>query len=254
MPHYKITPKSGGEIYANIWDNAEDVKYSDCAIDFHAKSIAPALLALIEAKLGPCRFPSVLQNINNTAYAIAKEQVVEEMRKVSIPEGIKTILDNDGLKKKEQISLLKGVSITAEQLGAIFLYGEEKGFLFSNFRVESEPKQINPKDVPSFIRLLDDGKVDYTGKTPLTEGQLRSIVNQSNFIVARFLVKDSVWHCFVQDRNGIMGNEKGKMGSIPHLHYFSSGFGLDLADVKTAILNGSYPHTSAHIPLVDYKP
>lgn len=253
MPHYKITPKTGGEIYANIWDNAESVKYSDCAIDFLAKSIAPALLALIEAKLGPCRFPSVLQNIDNTAYSIAKEQI-ERLRYTSIPVGVKSILDNDSLKKKEQISLLKGVAVTAEQLGAIFLYGEDKGFLFSNFRVDGEPKQFDPKDVPSFIRLLDDGTVDYTGNTSLSEGQLRSIVNQSNFIVARFLVKDSVWHCFVQDRHGVMGNEKGKMGAIPHLHYFSSAFGLDLADVKKAILNGSYPQTPVHIPLVDYKP
>lgn len=253
MPHYKITPKTGGEIYANIWDNAESVKYSDCAIDFHAKSIAPALLALIEAKLGPCRFPSVLQNIDNTAYSIAKEQI-ERLRDTSIPVGVKSILDNDSLKKKEQISLLKGVAVTAEQLGAIFLYGEDKGFLFSNFRVDGEPKQFDPKDVPSFIRLLDDGTVDYTGNTSLSEGQLRSIVNQSNFIVARFLVKDSVWHCFVQDRHGVMGNEKGKMGAIHHLHYFSSAFGLDLADVKKAILNGSYPQTPVHIPLVDYKP
>ena len=229
------------------------MKYSDCAIDFHAKSIAPALLALIEAKLGPCRFPSVLQNIDNTAYSIAKEQI-ERLRDTSIPVGVKSILDNDSLKKKEQISLLKGVAVTAEQLGAIFLYGEDKGFLFSNFRVDGEPKQFDPKDVPSFIRLLDDGTVDYTGNTSLSEGQLRSIVNQSNFIVARFLVKDSVWHCFVQDRHGVMGNEKGKMGAIHHLHYFSSAFGLDLADVKKAILNGSYPQTPVHIPLVDYKP
>ena len=229
------------------------MKYSDCAIDFHAKSIAPALLALIGAKLGPCRFPSVLQNIDNTAYSIAKEQI-ERLRDTSIPVGVKSILDNDSLKKKEQISLLKGVAVTAEQLGAIFLYGEDKGFLFSNFRVDGEPKQFDPKDVPSFIRLLDDGTVDYTGNTSLSEGQLRSIVNQSNFIVARFLVKDSVWHCFVQDRHGVMGNEKGKMGAIHHLHYFSSAFGLDLADVKKAILNGSYPQTPVHIPLVDYKP
>ena len=249
MPHYKVKPQSGKEIYANIWDNAEDVIYSECFIAFHAKSIEPIILAMIEAKLGPCNFPSVLRNIRNTALSIAEEEI-EKLRHISIPDSIKTILEDDNLKKKEQIALLKGVSITAEQLGALFLYGEEKGFKFSNYRVEGEPKQFDPKDVPSFIRLLDDGSVDYTGTTPLTEGQLRSIVTQSNFIVARFLVKDSVWHCFVQDRHGIMGNEKGKMGSIPHLHYFSSAFGLDLEDVKNSIKKGSYPQTPVHIPLV----
>lgn len=236
----------------NICDNAEKVKFSKFAIDFYVKSVEPALLAVIEARLGPCRYPSVLQNIQKNAFSMA-EELIEKLHHLNIPEGIKAILDGDNLKKKEQVSLLKGVSVTAEQLGAIFLYGEKKGFLFSNYRVEGEPKQFNPQDIPSFIRLLDDGGVDYTGKTPLTEGQLRSIVNQSNFIVARFLIKDSVWHCFVQDRHGIMGNEKGKMGSIPHLHYFSSAFGLDLDDVKKAILNGFYPQTSVHIPLLEYR-
>lgn len=251
MKQYKITPNTGGHIFANIEDNIENVEYSKYAIEFHATSIAPVLLEMIELKLGPCKFPSVLKNVKETAYSIAEEQL-KSIRKEVVPEPIKEILGNDGLRKKEQISLLKGVHITAEQLGAIFLYAEDQGYLFSNIRYEGEPKAFDPKDVPSFIHLTDDGGVEHTGETILTDGQLKNIVEQSNFIVARFLTRGSVWHCLVQDKRGIMGRESGKMGSTPHLHYFSSAFGLTLEDAITSIKNGSYPHTPIHIPLLNY--
>lgn len=252
MAQYIITPKTGERIFANIEDEVTDVGYRQYSIDFHAKSIAHVILEMIEMELGPCWYPSVLQNVVNTAYSIAEEQI-ESLRVLDIPGQIKTILTDDTLKKKDQISLLKGVEITAEQLGAIFLYAEEYGYLYTSIRKEIEPKQFDLKDVPSFIYLTEAGGVDYSGETMLSDGQLKSVIDQSNFIVARFLTRGSNWHCFVQDRRGITGMESGRVGSVPHLHYCSSAFGLALNDVKRAVRNGSYPHTPVHIPLKQYR-
>lgn len=253
MPHFIFNPKTGGHTIANIADDVELVHYRKYAIDFHANSIAPVILKMLELKLGPCHYPSVLKNIKDTAYSIAEGQI-ESASKAGVPNAIKSILENGDLKKKEQILLLKGVEVTTQQLGAIFLYADDLGYLFSNIRFTGKPQKYDAKDVPSFIRLLDDGTVDYSGTTPLTDGQLKNIVEQSKFIVARFLTRGNVWHCFLQDRQSIMGTEHGKMGSMPHLHYLSSAFGLDIEDVKKAIRNGMYPSTPVHIPLLNYRP
>lgn len=247
MPHYQVENYPQGTVFANIEDNVENVHYREYAIDFHAKSIAPAILCFIENQIGPCRFKSVIDNVNDTARAIAAQQI-DGVKSAGVPEPIEELLTRPH-KKKEQVSLLKGVEISEEQLGAIFLFADEVGYLFSNMRFAGEPKKYSSLDVPSFIHLLDDGSVMHSGNTTLTDGQLKEIVEQSQYLVARVLSKGDNWHCFLQTRHGIMGQEPGQMGSVPHIHYISSSFGISLDDLKSAIQSGSYPKTPVHILL-----
>ena len=43
-----------------------------------------------------------------------------------------------------------------------------------------------------------------------------------------------------------MGEEKGVIGSVPHIYYLSNKFGHSIEDVKSSIKVGRYPHTSVH--------
>ena len=249
MAHYKVTTNTSSHIMANIEDNVFNVKYSEHIKHFHTQSLANYLFELLNQEIGPINSPSIISRVNEIAES-QTDDTINNIRKLTIPEQIKEVLDKMNLKKKEQITSLKAVTINTALLSAIFLYAEDQGYLFSNMRFEGEPKQFNPADVPSFIRITDNGNIEHTGKTPLSDGQLKSIVDQSQFIVARILTKGDIWHCFLQTRHGVLGNERGAMGSIPHIHYFSSAFGYDLEIVKQLILTGSYPKTPIHIPLI----
>lgn len=228
--------------------DVENVSFRDYSIAFHAKSIYPVICKFMDSILGFC-IPHIAEE-----YAISMAtDTVDSLKSERIPKPIMTILTDHALKKKQQISLLRGVEISPTQLGATFLFAESSGYSFSNLRFEGEPKQYSPEELPSFIYINGDG-IEHMGETELSDGQLKNIVENSNFIVARILDDGENWHCFFQTRRGVLGNEPGEYGGVPHLHYISNAFGCSLGDLKKAIKNGTYPSTKIHIPLVDYKP
>ena len=248
MSHFSFKTKDGATTFGNIMPDVENVSFRDFSIDFHAKSIYPAICKFMENILGYC-IPHVVEK-----YAIAMAtDTVESLRSERIPISIATVLTDHSLKKKQQVSLLKGVEISPTQLGAIFLFAESHGYKFSNYRFEGEPKQYSFKELPSFVYIKED-EVEHIGETELTDGQLKNIVENSNFIVARILDDGEHWHSFFQTRRGVLGNEPGENGRVPHLHYISDAFGCSLEDFKKAIKNGTYPSTKIHIPLLDHKP
>ena len=102
MPHFRFKSKLGGEIVVNIEENVENVRYSEYATVFHAKTIETSLRSLIEQQLnGPCDYPSFNRNIRLLSLNKAKETIAEGLQ-LEIPEVVKTILINDSLRKKEQ--------------------------------------------------------------------------------------------------------------------------------------------------------
>lgn len=58
-------------------------------------------------------------NSNNVGIKKIAEEEITQAASLEIPENIKLLFQKE-LSKKEQISLLRGVSIKTEQLGAIF--------------------------------------------------------------------------------------------------------------------------------------
>ena len=176
------------------------------------------------------------------------EELMINLETLDLPDQIHSLLDND-LSKKEQINLLKGVSISKMQLGAIYVQAGLKGYLFSNYRFERMPKNYDERELPTFIYKVEDNKICSYGNHKLTEGQLKDIIFQKKIIIARVLDNGKHWHCFYQTSNGIQGKEHGEFGSQPHIHYLSDAFGYSRSEIATALNDGKAKISEVHIIL-----
>lgn len=245
MPHVKYNI-GDSSVIGNIMEDVEDVNPRDYFLDFHAKSIISVFIEVLTKKGVPI-VGQIPKMINRTAYEISEEQM-RHSESLELPEPLKKLLTED-LKKKEQVSLLKGVSIKYEQLATLFFYAGALGFLLSQYRFEGAPGKYATAELPSFIHLLEDGSVEYSGETELSDGQLKEIVETSSFVIARVFKKDCHWHCFYQTKKGVAGQEPGVFGSLSHFHYVSDSFGLNLEDVIKGFKSGICPHSKVHLIL-----
>lgn len=245
MTHVKYNI-GGSFVIGNIMEDVEDVNPREYFLHFHAKSIIPLFIEILTKEGVPIvgRIPEM---IYQTAYDIAEEQM-RHSESLELPEPLKKLLTED-LKKKEQVSLLKGVSIETEQLATLFIFAGVQGYSLSQYRFEGVPGKYATAELPSFIHLLEDGSVEHTGKTELSDGQMKEVVETSSFVIARILKKDSHWHCFYQTKNGVSGQEPGVFGGLSHFHYVSDSFGLNLEDVIKGFKSGICPHSKVHLIL-----
>lgn len=215
---------------------------------YHVHSILPAYIRLIERIRGFCPQSWYCQ-VMKEANAIAEERM-KVLDRIELPHQLNKLLENN-LFKKEQIKLLKGIRLSVDQLGGLFVQADSLGYQFSNYRFNSIPKEYREKDLPTFIYLKDDGNLDTYGSISLSEGQLRDLVIRSKFIVARILDNGKNWHCFYQIKSGVLGKEKGVLGSQPHIHYISDSFGVSREDFVKALKGGHAPSSEVHILLTD---
>lgn len=247
MSHFELK-RGSTSIIGNVMEDVENADTRETLKDFHLRSITPVMVRFFITKLGWLPF-EMFSAIQKKAEDMT-EAMLTETENEPLPNQLTDLLDKD-LKKKDQVSLLRGVSISSKQLGAIFLQAGKRGYKFSSYRFKGKPKQYSEKDLPSFIRLLDDGTVDVWGETTLTEGQLKDLIQSSEFLVTRILDNGKHWHCFLQNSNSLKGKEKGELGSQPHIHYISDSFGVTKEDLVKCVKSGHYPHTPVHILLND---
>ena len=238
------------ELFANEMDEVENVSYRDTMIKFHASSTAPVLKAYLD-KDKKCRLP-YNDDIVYRAASIIAEKTYENLTKCSFDSCFESLFKKE-LSKKEQIRLLKGAQLTENQLFSLFNFAEECGYKFSHYKWRGNPKSVKEEKLPSFMHMKDDGSIEYIGETTLTEGQMRTIINQADVLIVRIFDNGSHWHCFLQTYKGLKGMESGVQGSRPHLHYLSDSFGISKADLVKMIKIGRYPNTPVHIPLLSDK-
>lgn len=238
------------ELFANEMDEVENVSYRDTMIKFHASSTAPVLKAYLD-KDKKCRLP-YNDDIVYRAASIIAEKTYENFTKCSFDSCFESLFKKEW-SKKEQIRLLKGAQLTETQLFSLFNFAEECGYRFSHYKWQGDPKSVKEEKLPSFIHMKDDGSIEYIGETTLTEGQMRTIINQADVLIVSIFDNGSHWHCFLQTYKGLKGMESGVQGSRPHLHYLSDSFGISKADLVKMIKIGRYPNTPVHIPLLSDK-
>lgn len=238
------------ELFANEMDEVENVSYRDTMIKFHASSTAPVLKAYLD-KDKKCRLPYNDDIVYRAASMIA-EKAYENFTKCSFDSCFESLFKKE-LSKKEQIRLLKGAQLTETQLFSLFNFAEECGYKFSHYKWRGNPKSVKEEKLPSFMHMKDDGSIEYIGETTLTDGQMRTIINQADVLIVRIFDNGSHWHCFLQTYKGLKGMESGVQGSRPHLHYLSDSFGISKADLVKMIKIGRYPNTPVHIPLLSDK-
>lgn len=81
-------------------------------------------------------------------------------------------------RKKEQESLLKGVSLNPDELmSLIFKSYNDHGYLFSRYIFENLPNGLEGKKLPKVFRLKEDGSIEKVGETNLTDGELKKLFN-----------------------------------------------------------------------------
>lgn len=243
----KIYNQNDSTLLANTMDEVEKVGFREYIIQFHTKSIYPALQIFANKKFG--RFADLFKGV---IYNQAKEIAIgnfESFASKSVPPAIIEILDKP-LKKKEQIRLLKGCELKESQFCALFVLAEKKGYSFSHYRYEGDPSAVMKEELPKFIHLKEDSSVEFFGESSLSEGQMRLVVEQADVLIARILDNGTHWHCFLQTFKGLKGQEGGVQGSRPHLHYISDSFGIAREVLVEMLKRGNYPGTPIHIPLL----
>ena len=248
----KIADEEGSRFYRIFCDdNVEKVNPIDYYKDFELKKRATTYRDLLEMKA-----PLLARKLSDDFYirfagqTLSEEKFWETKEQTKIPENFLKLLETP--RKKDQESLLKGLSINPDQLIAlIFKSYNDYGYLYSRYRFENLPKDLTSKKKPKVADISEDGVVKTIGETDLTDGQVKNMIEQRKVIIAHFFDKSDDWHCLFITYNSIGGKENWKDGQ-PHFHYISSAFGITREDFVESMKNGQYKSTSIHIDLLEY--
>ena len=176
---------------------------------------------------------------------------LDEINSVKIPENLILLLTSSS--KKEQIKLLKDITITPDQLIAFILKaGRDFGYSLSQYSSEHMHNRLNKDDMPKLVHLKDDN-VYKVGKTSLTDGQLKQAIEHRKVTVSKFLDNNKNWHCLFLTFDSIRGKEAWKSGQ-PHYHYISDKFGIPREEVVMQLKSKKYKLGNLpHIDLLHYR-
>ena len=173
----------------------------------------------------------------------------EEVKSTQIPEAFIMLLNTK--KKKEQISMLKGQSLTREQLMAFILTAwSDFGFYFSQYSAEHHHKGLENEVLPKFVHV-EGAVVNKIGGTTLTDGQLKNLVEHRMGTISKFLDNGPNWHCFYITYKSLRGKESWKNGQA-HYHYISDKFGVPRDELVRRLKSDDIPSSSVHIDLIGY--
>lgn len=183
----------------------------------------------------------------------AKELVIgycEKFEKIEVHENFIELLKTE--RKKDQVSLLRGMSLNPDILiSLIFKSYNDFGYLYSKYHFQNLPNGFEEKKLPKVFHIKEDGSIHKVGETELTDGELKHLIENRKVIISHFFEKNKIWHCFFLTYKSIGGKENWKDGQ-PHFHYISSAFGVSKEDFIESMRTGKYKSTSVHIDLLEY--
>lgn len=155
-------------------------------------------------------------------------------------------------KKQEQVNLLKNQKISPFGLTAfIFNAFQKYGYTYSQYRADHNRNGLDETKLPTLIHLKED-EVVVSGKTDLTDGQLKQVIQHRKVIISKFIDNGDNWHCFFTTYQSLKGEENWNEGT-PHYHYISNTFGLTRQQVLNELKSKDYKlNNLPHIELTDY--
>lgn len=181
------------------------------------------------------------------AYDKVYDLVVATFRRCKIKQELRDLLKYDGIKKRQQEKLLKGLLLSADDIICLLAEAEFSGYLMDIYHIEKDPICFEGRQFPMCFAKKDDGTFDVFGKTDLTDGELDSILQQRKVVQARVFHKENHWLCFYFTLRGIAGEEHGDHGSVPHWHFLSDKFGYTREQLNQFIQNCDMPSSKTHI-------
>ncbi len=248
----KIADEDGNGFYRIFWDDkVEKVNPVEYYKNYELNKRAISFRDILEMK-----DPFLAGKLTTDFYVkLAKEEIEKEKfwetkEEIEVPENFLKLLETT--RKKDQVSLLKGLSINPDQLiSLIFKSFNDHHYLYSRYRFENLPKDLDDKKRPKVADISKEGVIKTVGETELTEGQVKKMINERKVIIAHFFDRGDDWHCLFITYNSIDGRENHKNGQ-PHFHYISSAFGITRDDFIKSMESGNYKSTPIHIDLLEY--
>lgn len=188
-------------------------------------------------------------------FDIAVDSWLEEKVRISkteIPENLIRLLETD--KKSEQEKLIKNFHLTPAILMAfVFKAYKDFGFTLSMYQNEITPSGIDSTKMPYASLINENGKVEKFGKTELSDGQIKQVIQHRKVTVARIFDNGDRWHCFFANYRSLNGEEIWLGKNQPHFHYISNAFGISRQDLINELKSKKYNLGNVpHIKLLDY--
>ena len=141
--------------------------------------------------------------------------------------------------KKDQVKLLRNVVFSADILLAFtFNVWEKYCYKFSRYISEHHPNGTDKNELPKSA-YLNNGKIDKVGKTNLTDGQIKQVIENRKVIVANFFDNEKNWFCLFVTYDSLKGKEGWKNGT-PHYHFISDKFGITKKKVIEQLQSKEY--------------
>lgn len=229
---------------------AEDVERVD-AVDYYRTIFVEKQKVILRETLRLKNPPFPMEDlepfIEKTA-ASDWEKLYKQIMAEKVPDFLFSTLKADNRKYQERF--LRGMKFTPEQLAAFYFKAcRELGYTFSCYSSEHLPNDRDLSDMPILVRVESD-QVEKVGETPLSDGELRQVVNQRSAIYGKILDNGDEWHCFFITIESAAGKENWKEGQ-PHYHYISDKFGISREEVVKQLQSkdyrlGSLPHLELH--------
>jgi len=160
-----------------------------------------------------------------------------EIEQTEIPKELFQIFNSSS--KKQQVNALKNSKINSNILMAlIFKAWEDHNYSFSRYVSKHYPKDTEKNKLPK-IAHLDKNKIEKIGKTDLTDGQLKQVIENRKVIVSNFFDNNKNWFCLFFTFDSLKGKEGWKNGT-PHYHFISDKFGLSKEKVIKQLTSREY--------------
>lgn len=185
--------------------------------------------------------------IRNFALDQVDEHINNMLASSPLKSEIHQLLLDNNLSSKEQEKLLMGMTLTPVDILWLNKDAQELGYLLDIYHEETYPIKFDEKQKPVVLNQNEDKTIETIGKTNMSEGEMRALLEQRKVIQARIYHKDPHWHCFYFTFKGLAGQEKGVMGMQPHYHYLSDKSGIEWDELIDGIKKCKMPASKVHI-------
>ena len=193
-----------------------------------------------------CPFQIPEYVVRNYVLGKVEEQISTMLSSTFLKSEIQALLSDNSLSFKKQKKLLKGMTLTASDILWLNKCAQDLGYLLDVYHEECYPSRFDEKQMPVIINQIDD-KIEYVGKTDMSEGEMMALLDQRKVVHARIYHIASYWHCFYCTYKGLSGLESGAMGSQPHYPYISDKSGITIDNLIDRIKRCDMPSSNVHI-------
>ena len=193
-----------------------------------------------------CPIPISENIVRNFVLEKVEEQIETMLSSSALKPEIQVLFSDNNMSLKDQERLLKGMILNPHDILWLNKCAQDFGYLLDVYQEERYPEKFDEKQMPVVINLNDD-IIESIGKTGMSEGEMRALLEQRKVVHAKIYHKDSNWHCFYFTYKGLAGLEGGKYGSQPHYHYLSDKSGITLETLVDAIKRCEMPSSKVHI-------